>query len=141
MLIFNNVNSESEWSRKWTAELRRCNADVLSIVASEKQNPGWPDRYIHHIFFSGFIEVKRLERDKLQLNQELQIKSLNLKHPASAFVLWLDDFKPCYLQWFRKASNDWPYRLINDVSQTIELLRLVGDIQKQERQCFASASA
>ena len=114
--------------------MENVNAKVLSIVASEKQTPGWPDRFVSHVLWQGFIEIKRLSNDLTTLQRDT-IYQLNRHNYGSAFVLWLEEaplsmMRPAYLQSvdFRiRAGSDegegWPSWDISDCHNAIELLK------------------
>lgn len=52
--------TESEFNRWATAVVRKCNTEVLNVVAGAPgQDPGWPDRYFAHPVWSGWVEGKK----------------------------------------------------------------------------------
>lgn len=76
---------ESAWTAKVCRELEMMNAVILPIVAQTKMPPGWPDRYIHHRYWQGFVEFKG-ETTVLAKHQEQRIGQLNERAPGSAFI-------------------------------------------------------
>ncbi len=64
--------SEFEWKAQLTEDLRGKAALVLSLHGHAMQAPGWPDLYIAHRFWSGWLELKReatlapLQRERLE---------------------------------------------------------------------------
>lgn len=49
---------ECKWTREVCAKLIKQNAMVYPLVASMMSPLGWPDRYIAHTYWSGFLEFK-----------------------------------------------------------------------------------
>jgi hypothetical protein len=63
---------------------------VFAIVAHKFQEPGWPDRYVHHRYWHGWLEFKG-EHTRLDKKQRIIIARLNERVPDSAFVVrWPD---------------------------------------------------
>jgi hypothetical protein len=50
--------NEIEWTRRVCGSLREMNAIVFAVVGQAKQQPGWPDRYICHKRWRGWVEFK-----------------------------------------------------------------------------------
>ena len=50
--------TETKWTRDICQEIKGLNGLVFAIVASERQEPGWPDRFICHRRWNGHIEFK-----------------------------------------------------------------------------------
>jgi len=75
---------ENEWAKEIIKQLRRCNSLVLNTHGEQYQQPGWPDVYIAHTFFCGWIEFKG-STTKLEPHQKKMIKGLNDKG-VSAYV-------------------------------------------------------
>lgn len=67
--------TESESTRRFCQEMVKLNAVVFSIVGSNMQSPGWPDRYIAHRRWAGWIEFKG-PRTRLAHLQALRIRAL-----------------------------------------------------------------
>jgi len=66
-------------ARRWTESkftgwfcrcIEQCNGMTFAVVGSRMQSPGWPDRYIAHTAWNGWIEMKR---GNIGLN-DIQIK-------------------------------------------------------------------
>lgn len=75
---------EIAWTAQVVNDLRKCNAEVLPIVAS-KYVSGWPDRHITHRLWSGFLEMKD-DTTKLRPDQRQVLRRLRQTNPAHAFV-------------------------------------------------------
>ena len=75
---------ENEWANKLVPEMRRCNALVLNTHGEKYQQRGWPDLYIAHTFYIGWIELKG-EYTKLEPHQKKMLKELR-KKGINAFV-------------------------------------------------------
>lgn len=72
--------------RKWLVpELRRCKAEVFSIVGSRMQKASYPDIILDHPYYHGYIEFKN-ENTILRADQIIQIKKLKATG-AHAFVV------------------------------------------------------
>lgn len=67
---------ETEWQAKVVSQIRKCNALVLNTHGHIYQQSGWPDIYIAHRFFSGWVELKG-EHTLLEDHQRLIMKKLN----------------------------------------------------------------
>lgn len=136
MIVFNGVRSESEWNRKFCSALTKCNAEVFACSASARQTPGWPDRYIAHTLFCGWVEAKRTTND-LANNQRAVITSLNQKRPGSAFIIWLDASAqyPLFLSWYSDfwQSGKWPNLVVENLTEPLALLKAMSSAQYAER--------
>lgn len=136
MITFNGVRSESEWNRKFCSSLTKCNAEVFACSASFRQTPGWPDRYIQHTIFCGWVEAKRITND-LTAAQQLIIRSLNQKRAGSAFILWLDAAAqyPLFLSWYSDfwTSGKWPQLVVENMQNPLTLLEAMSSCQYAER--------
>lgn len=49
---------ERVFARELRTILRECDAEILPIVGNKMQPGAWPDLYIAHIFYNGWIEFK-----------------------------------------------------------------------------------
>lgn len=49
---------ESKFTKVICDALKKRNALVFAIVAGKRQEPGWPDRYVAHTLWSGWLEFK-----------------------------------------------------------------------------------
>lgn len=78
--------TEAQWTRKVCTEMRRCNALIFAIVGSRMQEPGWPDRYICHTWWHGWLEFKG-EHTRLTPHQTRIINFLNSRQPGCAYVV------------------------------------------------------
>lgn len=61
-------------------------AVVLALVAGKRQSPGWPDRYVCHPAFHGWLEFKG-ENTRLRPLQRAVMERLNLRRPRTALVV------------------------------------------------------
>lgn len=136
MITFNGVRSESEWNRAYCKAIVKCNAEVFACSASARQTPGWPDRYIAHTLFCGWVEAKRVSNDLSEAQKQI-ITSLNQKRPGSAFVIWLDHAAqyPLYLSWYSDfwSSGKWPNLVVENFSDSLSLLKTMSGCQLAER--------
>jgi len=69
--------TECQFTRWYCKCLKRVGAVILPIVGSAYGGAGWPDRYISHRDFKGFVEFKQGEAH-LQTSQRVAIKKLLL---------------------------------------------------------------
>lgn len=76
---------ECKRTREFCKLLSNCNALILPIVGSIYTPPGWPDRYIAHPLWNGFIEFKEATT-RLQPHQERILRELNKRNPHSAYL-------------------------------------------------------
>lgn len=77
-------STESDF-RKWLIpELRKCQAEVFSIVGGRMQKAAYPDIILDHPYYHGYIEFKN-EDTILRGDQIIQMKKL-IKTGANAFV-------------------------------------------------------
>jgi hypothetical protein len=77
--------SECEKTREFCLRLESVGAYIFPIVAHKRQQPGWPDRYISHVLWHGFVEFKDW-KTPVQLNQRLRLREMNRRQPGSAWV-------------------------------------------------------
>lgn len=78
-------SKECEHTRKLVKELKCINALVFAVVGGNMQAPGWPDRYVHHKHWQGWLEMK--DKAAVSSLQAQRIKELNARAPGSAFVI------------------------------------------------------
>jgi len=64
----------------------KCNAIIFSCVGGSMQSAGWPDRYVSHLWWQGWLEFKG-ENTLLTIKQHHILFSLNKRNPCSAFVI------------------------------------------------------
>jgi len=73
---------ESAMTRDVCAALRCCNTMVLPVVAGRMMPAGWPDRYVAHRAWSGWIEFKadagRLSDIQLHVIEGLRTRGVNV---------------------------------------------------------------
>jgi len=77
---------EGQWTRKVCASLKKCNAVIFACVAQAMQEPGWPDRWICHRRWRGWLEFKGVNT-RLSAIQRKKIDDLNARQPGSAYVV------------------------------------------------------
>ena len=76
---------ENEFASKLTRALRKCNAEVLSVVGNRMQASAWPDIYVAHTYWTGWIEFKG-EKTLLRNDQKIMIERLIARN-VYAFVV------------------------------------------------------
>jgi hypothetical protein len=81
--------TESDFARAYCKKLEEYGAVVLPIVASEMQQPGWPDRYIVHRKWTGHLENKR-GNNQCTTVQRIRLQRLR-ERGVPAFVLRVKD--------------------------------------------------
>lgn len=87
--------SESKDTREFCAELLRVNARFLALVGSKQQQNGWPDRYVSHAYWHGWIEFKNGKR-KLDPLQIVRRNDMNSRQPGSCVMIRLyEDGRRC----------------------------------------------
>lgn len=69
---------ENKFASKLTRLIRDCNGLVLSIVGNRMMQSGWPDIFVAHSYWIGFIEFKG-EHTVLRKDQQFIIKRLKEK--------------------------------------------------------------
>lgn len=82
--------SESSNTRSVCDKLRKQGAEIFSCVASRMQTPGWPDRFVAHKQWSGWIEFKR-EGENLNTLQSIIVRKLKERGANVAIVHHLND--------------------------------------------------
>ncbi len=81
--------SECKATREICEVLRRRNALVFAIVGSTMQEPGWPDRYVAHRKWSGWLEFKMMV-GALSTKQRIIIRELT-ERGVPAYVVRIYD--------------------------------------------------
>lgn len=76
---------ECSWTRKVCETLRGQNALVYPLVGNAFAPAGWPDRYVAHRYWNGFLEFKG-DNTKVELHQQDVICELR-KHGVSVWVV------------------------------------------------------
>lgn len=79
-------DGECAWTRRTCEALTRLGCKVRAIVATRRQQPGWPDRWLCHERWHGHLEFKGVET-KLTTLQRIVIREINLRQPGTAFVV------------------------------------------------------
>jgi hypothetical protein len=67
--------TETKLSARLIKSFREMGAEVLNIYGNKFQSPGWPDCFVCHKLWTGFLEFKG-PTTKLQPNQERIIREL-----------------------------------------------------------------
>lgn len=82
------MRSENKWKALITQHLRDCGALVLSLHGHSMQQRGWPDIYISHPKFTGWIELKLpsgcLSDAQLSIMRKLEMRT-------KAFVVIIEE--------------------------------------------------
>lgn len=81
--------NESAKTRKLCRELEKIGAITLPYVGSARQIAGWPDRWIAHPLWTGWVEFKDGE-GRLSKLQQHRLREIWLRDPGGAFVAWHD---------------------------------------------------
>lgn len=82
--------NESEWNRAWSEWLERAGARVFAVVGSTYQEAGWPDRYVAHRVFAGWVEGKQDAR-QLTTAQRLTCKELCVRLVPAVELKYLSE--------------------------------------------------
>jgi hypothetical protein len=77
---------ESDFTRKICSDLKALGALVYPLIGQTRGVRGWPDRYVHHWRWCGFLEFKGPKTivDPLQLET---IRKLNQRREFTAFIV------------------------------------------------------
>lgn len=78
--------TESEQTRKLCKALTDRGVKCFAIVASERQEPGWPDRFFSCPWFQVWIEFKAV-RGSISIKQRIIIRRLRADRKNSAIVV------------------------------------------------------
>jgi hypothetical protein len=108
--------SESSDTRDLCAQLKKFNAVVYAVVGSQFAHPGWPDRYVHHRYWCGWLEFKAPKGSLSKLQREV-IHKLNELKPGSAFVVRHPD-----------SVEDCDGRVLAEFSSAHDLLLKLRDL-------------
>ena len=111
---------ENKFAAKITANLRKCNALVLSVVGSRMQQNSWPDAYVAHRYWTGWIEFKG-ENTVLRKDQAILIEELWTRGVEAYVVRY-----PYYIESYKgeQLGTFDP----NDPVDLLKVLRGFGDI-------------
>jgi len=77
--------NEAGFTRKVCARLRARGALVFAVVGGPMQAPGWPDRYVAHPAWQGWLEFKTA-RGRLAPAQKIVLRALS-ERGAKAYVM------------------------------------------------------
>ena len=81
--------TESQDTHKLCMTLTAAGAKCISLVASQMQEPGLPDRLVVHELFFGFIEAKRAVGN-VSVIQDVKIRQL-VERGAPVLLAWYGD--------------------------------------------------
>ena len=85
---------ENEFAKRMTKAIRDCNGIVLSVVGNKMQQAAWPDIYVAHRYWQGWIEFKGhrtvLREDQRRMIEELHKRGVNAVvvryHPEGCMI-------------------------------------------------------
>lgn len=118
------LTAECAMTRKLVDELRSRGARVFSCVGSGKQGSGWPDRYICHPTWTGWIEFKG-PKTRFPPIQRNMIRDLNARSPrVAAVVRFRDDGSMTILSVGEDKAAD---HVVAVVEGAVELLHALRD--------------
>ena len=104
---------------KLTGRLVKCwramKADVLSIHGNRFQEPHWPDVFVSHSLWTGFIEFKN-PNTRVHPEQAKKIKALSENMPAYIVRFMAQD----------KPSKYWRYCVLNGDLTSLKVITTVG---------------
>lgn len=80
--------SESSKTRKLCRELEVLGAVTLPYVGSRYGVSGWPDRWICHPLWTGWVEFKDRDNDRPAKLQWKRLREIWLRDPGGVFVAW-----------------------------------------------------
>lgn len=83
-------STETKLTRELCRALEKLGALTLSLTASRYQQPGWPDRWVCHRAFTGWLEFKGPDTQVTPLQLE-RMRQINERSPGSAFVVRFPD--------------------------------------------------
>ena len=81
--------AENKYAQFIRKQLRNCNAECIPIVANKYAPAGWPDTYVSHPYWHGWIEFKDVST-KIQKHQVRQLEKLR-KNGEQAWVVRAPD--------------------------------------------------
>ena len=79
--------SESTMTRALTKRLRESGVVVLACVGGGRQGAGWPDRYVAHPWWRGWVEFK-LGNGRLTALQRIMLERLRRVGVSVAVARW-----------------------------------------------------
>lgn len=88
--------SETKWTAKVTQIMERKGAIKFAIVGGDMQEPGWPDRFIAHRWWHGFLEFKN-PTTVSTTKQRLVIRALTERGVNAFFCRRVDEWH-CQLE-------------------------------------------
>jgi len=140
------MSGESEWTRGLCRDLEKLGAVTLALVAGGKsrgqmmQTPGWPDRYICHPLWMGWLEFK-VDAPLTPL-QAQRIRMLNERWPGCAYAvrqtnigILVQNWKSESLLLSQNSARDLLRSLfqlqVKDAAWVEERQQLLGDIYRR----------
>jgi hypothetical protein len=77
---------ESKFTKRTCEGLESLGAMILPVVANAKMPPGWPDRYVCHRSWDGWLEFKK-DDGRLRKIQRAVLERLDVRIPGRALVV------------------------------------------------------
>jgi hypothetical protein len=96
------MKTETQLTSQLLRAGRMCRAEILSLHGHDMQAPGWPDAYIAHPYWIGWIEFKG-PNTKIEPHQQKIIASLRDKGVNVFVVRFLEQEK---LFWNMRIQNE-----------------------------------
>ena len=112
-------------TRKLCRLFEQCNALTFAVVGGRMQQPGWPDRYVAHAYWSGWLEMK--EKGRLSQLQRKVLQGLH-ERGASAYVLRFDGSQVHIEGWDGSTLLSRP--LPGTPGAASDLLRALGRLSR-----------
>ena len=81
---------ESAFKAKICDELRECGA-LIQVIDATAASSGWPDRFVIHPLWAGYIEFKRSSYD-LKENQRLTLREIAKRKFPAVVVKQVNDY-------------------------------------------------
>lgn len=85
---------------------RDCNAEILNIHGGAMQTPGWPDTFIDHAVWTGFVEFKG-PTTRLTPAQKRVIRQLKKRNRVPAWVV----------RFLLQDETFWQFRIENETGE------------------------
>lgn len=106
--------------------LKRRNALVLPFVAHLMSEPGWPDRYVVHSSWCGWLEFKGTT-GRVAPIQWHRIAEINRRQPFTAFVAraGVDDGRYTHTLWIAEGEQ------VGTFTEASSLLALLARLRKE----------
>lgn len=112
---------ETEWKSKLKKEFESIGAKVLSLHGHAMQAPGWPDLYVCHPIWSGWIELK-MHDGELSTAQKIVGNSLECQRLAVVLVADEEE-RHCFVRSFSNERVDTVAAPILHARQILERIQ------------------